>query len=90
MSATGEAGDAADHSYAVLIAGARRELGVTLNDAGATVAMDGRDVAVVGDLDPAGRLFEGQVDGEAAAVQVSRDGAGASGRSESSQSMAAS
>ena len=65
-----------DHAYSILLADERRDVEVTLEDGGATVAMDGRFIRVAGDLDAAARMFEGEVDDATVAVQIARDGAG--------------
>ncbi|MEQ9121001.1 MAG: hypothetical protein RIM80_00325, partial [Alphaproteobacteria bacterium] len=64
------------HDYVVFAGGVERAVSVTLADGGATVAMDGRFIRVAGDLDPALRLFEGEVDDIPVAVQIRRDGPG--------------
>ncbi len=66
------------HAYAVLIGEERRDVTVDLasGDGGATVAMDGRFVRILGDLDPVSRMFDGEADDIALSVQITREGPG--------------
>jgi len=65
-----------EHDYVVVLGGERRAVSVDLTHDGASVAMDGRYVRIVGDLDPSLSLFQGEVDDLPVAVQTKRDGAG--------------
>jgi propionyl-CoA carboxylase alpha chain len=65
-----------DHDYVVLAADYSRKVKVNFSVDSTYVLMGGREIHIVGDLDPTTALFDGTIDGIDTAVQIQRDGPG--------------